>query len=519
MSLSKEVHMITDEESDRRNNFLLDKMINDPFIRDENGNTHREFSKSEIFEIYEKAKHNRESEKAVIMSLEELVYLSSKFCKQNVYQRNLVKHAWGPATDNKFLETLCVKDNMLLMPACLFANYSNRNDDKYNYIDDENCLYELPDFANRNHVLCRLLTGKMKYKGKSFNEWYNDVESPLKTYNIAVIIDFRIKTFQTRLENFLLFQTQKVVSQSNQLKNVDNSLNRFLFKTNQMVSFESTMVNIYENNCFVNGTSYWYYNGYRFLDVYIHQDYSIENITKIIARTDEHYKPMIKLDNKKDFVMTDEQYTQFLSKLSHFNDFINGSGQRYTYGTIPLFWYIYLNQCYDVDGNIDATLVELLRDKIYTYATLDDYKKVWINRQTDKPGVLYTKEDVVELLNYESTKFINNTGTTRPNILASLPTRPPIPRSIKHNVDIRDSRSDGECKCCYQIVGSSQLVYGHIESYSDSRNHDEDNIILICDNCNKFAGKQDMRDFQKEHYSDNIPIDDYIQSMKDIEFD
>lgn len=510
----------TTEECDSRNNYLLSEMILDPNIRDRTGKICYTLSNIEIHTIYFKITHDRlEPLKTFFLSVLHFVYLYSKFIRQNNYQRNVKNYAWGPANAQTFLETMCSKSNIAFMSAMVFANYSNLSDEVHKYIDDVKCLFELPDFANRANVLYKFITGEIKYKGQSFDYYYKQEGSVIAKQLIPIVVDYRMKTFSIRQENFLLFQQQKVVNQSSQLKNVDNAFNRWLYKSYQMVSIESTIVDMYGSNCFVNGTAFWYFITYRFLDVYIHRDDPIKTVIQNIARTDDHYKTKIKADNKNKFELPDEEYSNFLSKLVAFKDIIVNSPQKYTYGTIPLLWYIYLNQCYDIEGSIDEIQVDLFCDKIYTYATLNDYAKIWINRQTQVPGVLFTKQDVVDLLEYEAPRFINTGGSIRPNILGCLKTRPPIPSEIKYNVDIRDSRSDGECKCCYKVVESYQLVYGHIVSYAESRNHHQDNIVLICLECNKFAGTRDMRDFQKEHYPDELPIDDYIQSMKDIEID
>ncbi len=506
----------TPEECDSRNNYLLSEMLLDTHIRDKTGNICYTLSIIEIHNIYSKIKHDgSEPLKTFFLPVLHFVYLYSIFIRQNNYQRNVKNYAWGPANAQTFLKTMCSKSNIAFMSAMVFASYSNLSDEVHKYIDDVKCLFELPDFANRANVLYRFITGEIKYKGQSFDYYNNQEGSVIAKQLIPVVVDYRKKSFSTRQDNFLLFQAQKVVNKSSQLKNTDNCLNRYLYKCNEMVSLESTIVDIYSGCCFVNGTAYWYFITYRFLDVYIHRDDPIKTVIQKIARTDEHYKTKIKT-TKNDFELPDEEYLNFLSKLAAFKDIIVNSTQKYTYGTIPFLWYIYLNQCYDIEGSIDETQVVLFCDKIYTYATLDVYQKIWINRQTEVPGLLFTKQDVIELLEYESTKFISNTGgAIRPNIVACLPTRSPIPRIVKDAVDKRDFRCDGECKCCYKVVESSQLVYGHIESYAESRNHHQDNIILICVECNKFAGTQDMRDFQREHYPAQTRIAEYISIMNE----
>jgi hypothetical protein len=358
------------------------------------------------------------------------------------------------------------------------------------------------------------MTGEIKYKGESFDYYYKQEGSVIAKQMIPIVVDYRKKTFSIRQDNFLLFQAQKVVNQSSQLKNTDNCINRFLYKYNEMVSLESTIVDMYGSNCFVSGTAYWYFITYRFLDVYIHKNSCVDDIIHKIARTDEHYKPSIKLDND-DFALSDKEYGCFLSTLSAFKYIIVNSPQKYTYGTIPLLYYIYMNQCYNKESIIDNSQVDIFCDKVYTYATLQQYINVWINRRTEVKGVSYTKEDVMKWLTYEVSKFVSDTDTTRPNIKSSLPTRLPIPRELQYHVDVRDSRDEGVCKCCYLHVGSNRLVYGHIKPYCDSRNHSKDNIILICVECNKFAGTQDMQDFQKEHYPAQTKIADYINIMNE----
>ena len=499
----------------KRDNEMMLNMLQDPHIKDSENNIRYTLTPIEISNLLNNMKYDGKPQKTFFLSVIEFVYIYSKYIQQNLYQRNLVHYAWSPTNKKNYLATLCENDNVALMGATLFENYHELADPSYKYVADENCKLEIPDFANRGNTMLEFVTGKITYKKKSFLDYYNEgkTSSIIGKQQLPVVIDFREKPYDVRKKNFKLLQQQKPVSQSGRLKNNKNKFADYLIDYKQMTRVEQIIIDILDK-CYINSDAFWYLNLIRYLWIYKNSpEYSIEDMPAKITHTDDYYKKFVENTQTNHPAIELDDYRPFIDSLSEFDDTISNSGskQKYTYGTLPVLYCIFRKECYDDSNILIPEKQQSFCKAISSYATNLQYTLIWINRRTKEEGRYYTQDDVIKFLKYEIKIIYYNMSIDIPNVPGSYK-RPPIPKDIQNIVDDRDNRDYGECKCCYDIVGSSSLVFGHIQSYSDTQNHEETNITLICSRCNANNGKGDQRDFQREHYPDKLPIQEYINN-------
>jgi len=400
------------------------------------------------------------------------------------------------------------------MSAMLFSNYPNLNDNEYNYISDPSCLFELPDFANRAKTLSDFATGKLSCNKLSFSEHLNLPDSILASQQIPVVIDIRYKTFIERRGNFLLFQKQKVVDPSSKYKNMANAFNNHLLtRPNGMLNVEKLMIGIWDN-CIVAGNKYWYPNTYRFIYVFkFFNKEQIDSILNFIIRDDKGINSASGRDDSLYHLTNYNDYDTLLKTMDDFRTAINKSPLKYTYGSMPLLYYIFMKTCYDSSLNLQQEPLTKFINGISVYNTPSAWKNVWLGRKTSIPELTYKKSDVIEYLLYEYSLLIGlvTIGNVAP--IPDIPNcyvREPISRETKYAVDDRDNREDGECKSCYNIVGEKNLVFGHIKPYCISRNNDSDNIVLICNACNSSCATNNLIEWQTENYPDKYGIETYM---------
>ena len=503
-------------ECEALNLHIADLILKTPDIKAENGDVKYTLTLTQQLSLISKIKLSPDiSINSTVMSVVELSYLYNLGIQQNSYQRNLVSHAWSITEQKSYLHTLCYEKNVCFAMAMLFSNYPNLNDTEYNYISDPSCLFELPDFANRAKTMYDFATGKLNCYKLSFFEHLNLPDSILASQQIPVVIDIRYKTFIERQKNFLLLQKQKVVDTSSKFKNMPNAFNNYLLtRLNGMLNIEKLMSDIWDN-CVVTGNKYWYPNTYRFIYVFkFFNKEQIDSILNFIIRDDKGINSASGRDDSLYHLTNyNNGYDTLLKTMDDFRTAINKSPLKYTYGSMPLFYYIFMKTCYDSSLNLQQEPLTKFINGISVYNTPSAWKNVWLGRKTSIPELTYKKSDVIEYLLYEYSLLIGLVTIGNDAPIPDIPNcyvREPISRETKYAVDDRDNREDGECKSCYNIVGEKNLVFGHIKPYCISRNNNSDNIVLICNACNSSCATNNLIEWQTENYPDKYGIETYM---------
>ena len=106
--------------------------------------------------------------------------------------------------------------------------------------------------------------------------------------------------------------------------------------------------------------------------------------------------------------------------------------------------------------------------------------------------------------------------------------RPSIPLKIYEQVWVTafGDKFYGSCFCCNAKLKANWDVtklkseLGHIIPYCETQNNNIDNLVPVCQNCNRGMSKKHMRDWVKDKFSNNLTeydrkISIYLQSLQD----
>ena len=113
--------------------------------------------------------------------------------------------------------------------------------------------------------------------------------------------------------------------------------------------------------------------------------------------------------------------------------------------------------------------------------------------------------------------------------ISSPEPRPSLPLKIYEQVWITafGDKFYGSCFCCNAKLKANwdatklKSELGHIIPYCETQNNNIDNLVPVCQNCNRGMSKKHMRDWVKDKFSYNLTeydrkISMYLQSLKDL---